>query len=160
MLGGVVEVDLQSLQSAGCRHHNPETTSSRKTYLHKYAQIRPYLRQLLRLFALFLFLLLFPVRNSRRTVCRTGHILRQHLLQYFSRSHVRLGKRRPDPLHNRSGKVIGFPQGGDGAQGAEGEACIEGVDGLADEVEVVDDDWEDMSVRVAWEEGVCSIVVI
>ena len=104
-------------------------------HLHEYTKIGPDLRQLL----LILPILILPC-TRRNTVLHRRHPIRQHLLQHLPGTHIRLGKRRPDALHQRLGELVRLPQRRYGAQGSEGESGVEGIDGLADEVEIVDDD--------------------
>lgn len=79
-------------------------------------------------------------------ILRNFVLIRQHILEHLPCRVARLGKGCPQGKHNRLWHVCGFADGRDGTQGAQGEAGIELLDGLLEQVKVVDDDWRLLGV--------------
>lgn len=70
--------------------------------------------------------------------------MRKQTLKDSPRGIAGVGESGADGYEDGGGRVLGLADGGNGSQHAEGETGVEGLDGLGEEVEVVDYDYGDL----------------
>jgi hypothetical protein len=104
---------------------------SRSSYLDQHAEIRPDLRYL------FLICLLWSLASNGLG----SGVLWKKALEHSPRWVARVGEGGADGYKDGCCGVFGLSDRGDGAKHAEGEAGVEGLDGLGEEIEVVDYDY-------------------